>query len=186
MLALPAASSAGTLCGTVRDGQTSAPLAGALVLSFLTNGSFAGYSAVTAGDGTFCLESIPAGTYDLQVRVRDHLVGTAKNVVVTDDVTGVAIDGTLPAITLGVFPNPARSQARIEFAADDAAWATVAVFDARGRFLRGWSAHAPLDAERALVWDLRDAEGRDVPAGLYFIRLTTDSGSMVRRLARLH
>lgn len=185
LLALPAVARAGTLCGTVRDGQTAAPLPEALVLGYLTDGSFAGHSAVTAADGTFCIENIPAGTYDLQVRVRDHLVGTVKNVVVVDDVTGIEIDGALPPVTLGVFPNPARANARIAFAAENAAWATVEVFDARGRFVRGWSARAPLDAGREFTWDLRDADGRDVPAGLYFVRLTSDAGALVRRLVRL-
>jgi hypothetical protein len=182
LLASPAA--AGTLCGTVRDGASAAPLPGALVLAYLPDGSWANASAVTAGDGTFCLD-VPAGTYDLQVHVNDHLVGTLKSIVVSDEVTGVEIDGVLPVLALGVYPNPARALATLTFQAPGAERVEVGVYDLRGRFVRGWSADAARAVGADIAWDFRDRDGREVPAGIYFVRLSAGSRSVVRSLVRL-
>jgi hypothetical protein len=184
-LLTPVAAFGGTLCGTVRDAQTAAPLSGALVLAYHTDGAWAGHAAITGADGSFCMETVPAGTYDLQVRVNNHLVGTLKDVVVTEGTSGVDIDGMFPALLLAAYPNPARSGTRIVIGADEAAWARVSVHDVRGRFLRGWSVDLAGGADRTLSWDFRDRDGRNVPAGLYFLRLVTDVGSTGRRVVRL-
>ena len=182
LLASPAV--AGTLCGTVRDGSSTTPLPGALVLAYHPDGSWADASAVTAGDGTFCLD-IPAGTYDLQVHVNDHVVGTLKNIVVADEVTGVEIDGILPVLALGIYPNPARAFATLAFQAPGAERVEVGVYDLRGRFVRGWSADAAQASGADISWDFRDRNGREVPAGIYFVRLSAGAQSVVRSLVRL-
>jgi hypothetical protein len=61
----------------------------------------------------------------------------------------------------------------------------VEVFGADGRRVR-----TLLDADRAagrhdLVWDGRDARGRETPPGLYLARLEAEGRSVVRRIAKL-
>jgi chitodextrinase len=51
---------------------------------------------------------------------------------------------------------------------------TLSVFDVGGRRLRTWALPAS-DAAGVLQWDGRDEQGRSIPAGLYFARLTGGS-----------
>jgi hypothetical protein len=51
---------------------------------------------------------------------------------------------------------------------------TLSVFDVGGRRLRAWPLPAS-DGAGVIQWDGRDEQGRSVPAGLYFARLTGGS-----------
>ncbi len=61
MAAPPAA--AGTLCGTVRDALTSGPVARAGIFLRNLDWTYTGLHAASAADGTWCLDAVPAGTY---------------------------------------------------------------------------------------------------------------------------
>ena len=57
------------------------------------------------------------------------------------------------------------------------------VFDVRGRRVRLLASESDAAAaERVLAWDLRDGEGRDVPSGVYFARLSWEGQAVSRRL----
>lgn len=185
LLAPRAAHAAGTLCGTVRDASTNAVVAGAGIFVFTTAGSFTGFEGMSDLDGTFCIAGIPAGTYDLQVR-RDHYRTThVRNVVVTDDVTGVEI-GVPPVggALLPPRPNPASDHVEFRVRVDAPASLRLEVFDVRGRRLKGWLAGSAAGGERTVTWDFRTAEGRVVPAGSYIVRLTLATASGVSTLSR--
>jgi hypothetical protein len=82
-------------------------------------------------------------------------------------------------------PNPFLRVARLGFTLPRPARARVEVFGADGRRVR-----TLLDADRAagrhdLVWDGRDARGRETPPGLYLARLEAEGRSVVRRIAKL-
>jgi hypothetical protein len=166
------ASHAGTLCGTVRDGSTAGFVAGAGIFVFTTDGAFTGFEGVSDENGAFCIEAIPAGTYDLQVR-RDHYRTThVRGVEVTDI---VSVDIPVPpigAILLSPRPNPARAHVQFRFRLDGPGRVRLEVFDARGRRIKGWESQAALAGERSLDWDLRIADGRRAPAGRYIVRLS--------------
>jgi hypothetical protein len=84
------------------------------------------------------------------------------------------IDGYEPAVQPGVSPrvgrprpNPSSGAAvRIPTVVSEPAIATV--FDSAGRRVRVLSI---LEGAGDVTWDGRDAEGREVPAGVYFLRL---------------
>ncbi|MEZ5065312.1 MAG: FlgD immunoglobulin-like domain containing protein [bacterium] len=97
--------------------------------------------------------------------------------------TTVAID-TSPASRAGsirVYPNPfgtAAGSVRISFdrgtaLAEDA---SIEIFDVTGRNVRSMSARA--DGRATFDWDGKDDGGRDLPAGVYWVRVATPNGSL--------
>jgi len=75
---------------------------------------------------------------------------------------------------LAVAPNPTRSGSRIRFTIPSTGAASLALFDLSGRRIRTL-AEARFEAGPAeIVWDGRDASGRPVGPGMYFLRLGWD------------
>lgn len=85
-------------------------------------------------------------------------------------------------ITLGsISPSPARDAATIPFSLAERGTIRLEAFDARGRRVR-----VLLDGEcdpghHVVRWDGLGADGAHVSNGLYFVRLTTPSGSRISR-----
>jgi len=79
-----------------------------------------------------------------------------------------AVPAGVPAGGLRVFPNPARGSSTIALAAPTARPLPVRVVDAAGRLVRS------LEMRGSVVWDTRDADGRPVPAGVYFATVQRD------------
>lgn len=79
-------------------------------------------------------------------------------------------------------PSPARSVSRFRFSLPVGSDASLAVYDVSGRRV----AHLPLGLRprgwHDFTWNLRDASGRLLPAGLYVVRLVTAMGSAQQRL----
>jgi hypothetical protein len=96
--------------------------------------------------------------------------------------------GTLTAVALGVpagrlrlsaWPSVTRDATRLQFGAVLAVPGTVTVRDVAGRLVR------TLEAPRAsacVTWDGRAADGRAVPSGVYFARLTSSAGAADARV----
>ena len=81
---------AGSICGTVRDAQTSQPVAQAVVFLFDQLDQYTGRYAGTDLSGHYCIDNIAAGTYTLQVKVDDYIAAVVRNVVV-QTTTGVDV-----------------------------------------------------------------------------------------------
>lgn len=97
----------------------------------------------------------------------------------------------VPGLMLTAQPNPFRRDAvRIRYAGAAAGnLLDVSVFDAGGRRVRTLRPR-PTTGDRAeaageLHWDGRNDAARPVPAGVYFLRLSTPDGSVTRRIVRL-
>jgi len=173
---------AGTICGTVRDALTAAPVAHAGIFLRTPAGAYTGSNTATATDGTFCLPDIPAGTYDLEIRVDDYQTAYRRGIVVEDTVTAVEIPIGAAALWLAPpSPNPARGAVGFQFRLSDAGPTRLAVYDVRGRQVRGWEGELPAGGHQ-LAWDLRSQTGDRLPAGVYFVRLQAGAGSQTRKL----
>jgi hypothetical protein len=101
-------------------------------------------------------------------------------------VRGPGTPATVPS-ALGVvaYPVPFQSGVRIAIDSPEPAPAEAVVYDVRGRPVRRlWS--GTLATGRTLVpWDGRDANGREVPSGVYFVRTSTPGRSDVRKVVRV-
>lgn len=176
----------GSLCGTVHDASSGAVVQDAGIFFLTTSGSATGFQGVSDAAGAFCIGGIPAGTYDVEVRHDHYVTAYVRGVVVVDDVTGVDI-GVIPsdAALLAPRPNPARHQVEFRFRIGAAGPIRLDVFDMSGRRVRGWGSDAATAGERAIEWDLRDAAGRAVPAGLYLVRLHAAGATLTRTFSRI-
>ncbi len=82
-------------------------------------------------------------------------------------------------------PNPMRTQTTFRFDAPRAGFVELRVFDPGGRVVRTLLS-APVLAGRGVVaWDGRDARGRRLPGGVYFVRLDCAPGSSTQRVTVL-
>lgn len=77
-------------------------------------------------------------------------------------------------VRIAVVPNPVtREGATLRFDRNrDGRQLRVSIHDVAGRRLRTFT--APADPERSLFWDARDASGRFVAPGVYFVRFSVD------------
>jgi hypothetical protein len=97
--------------------------------------------------------------------------GAATHVSAEPDARGVVLTAT---------PNPFSSDgALIRFDLNDAIGSHLAVFDVAGRRIRKLEIESARAYSGQVRWDGRDEEGRDVPPGTYFLRLTSDNGAAV-------
>jgi YVTN family beta-propeller protein len=79
--------------------------------------------------------------------------------------------------------NPARRETSFGFRMDRPGRARIEVFDVTGRNVETLLRSAGHPSGSFLQsWDLRDAAGQRVSAGLYFVRLTTPDGSAAQRV----
>jgi hypothetical protein len=82
-----------------------------------------------------------------------------------------------------VTPNPARAETEITFeTSTPGAPLDVAVLDVAGRRVRTLENGEAPTGKRKLAWDLRDDQGRRVPSGLYFVKLTQGTRSKFTRV----
>lgn len=175
----------GQICGTITDAGSALPVEGAGVFVYTTAGTYTGFSAVSDAAGGFCINDIPAGTYDLQV-LRDHYLTSHVRGIVVTDVTGVDV-GLRPftGVLFPPTPNPARDRVQLRFRLRDPGRIRLEVLDAQGRILKGWQDLNAAPGEHAVAWDLRDTQGRPLRAGLYFVRLDVNGSTTTRAFTRV-
>jgi hypothetical protein len=180
---IPCSALAGTLCGTITDRSSSAPVANAGIFLRLPSGSYTGINGASDGAGHFCINNIDPGTYDLEVRVDDEQVAYLRGVVVTGTSVDVPIGVSEPVLMLAdPTPNPARSAAQLEWTLSEPSRVRLFVFDVRGRIVRGWTSGTLPAGHHSFTWNLRDAGNRPSDPGTYFVRLDAAGASLVRTL----
>jgi len=185
MLSVTTAAFAGTLCGTVTDRQSGAPVAHAGVFLRTQAGAYTGIAGATDDLGVFCIPEVPAGTYDIEVRVDDYQVAYLGGVVVADNTTGVEIGASPSQIRLSApWPNPARAVTRIQWTLAEPTRVALSIYDVRGRYVRGWAAAEMTPGAHSIDWDLRDSRGHGVAPGTYFVLLDAGGTRHVRNLIR--
>lgn len=80
------------------------------------------------------------------------------------------------------YPNPFNMGTIIRYELPKASDVEIAVFDAAGRRLAVVDRGRKEAGENACRWDGRDASGRLVQSGVYFLRLRASSGEAVRKM----
>jgi hypothetical protein len=103
--------------------------------------------------------------------------------------TTATIPGTPPAATPSlrmeitrVYPNPFAASATMDFSLDQAAPATVRVYDVRGRYVTTLADRAFTAGSHQANWDGRDAGGQRATAGVYFLKLETRGEVLTRKV----
>ncbi len=83
-------------------------------------------------------------------------------------------------------PNPARGISTFAFTLPRAGRAELSVHDLAGRRVTTLASGSRAAGRHEARWDGRDADGRGLPAGVYFARLATADGTVTRRVLRLN
>ncbi len=131
------------------------------------------------------LEAVPGRTYwyrfDLQVPGGGSSISYGPYAVTVPDTP----------VQARVWPNPARGAVRVDLAlpgtnrTDAPLDVDARVLDLQGRTLRVLHAGPLRRGVTSLAWDGRDRAGRELPAGLYFLRYTTPLGGATTRVTRV-
>lgn len=102
-----------------------------------------------------------------------------------DTVTAVDDDASGPpqaTILSAIYPNPFNPRAAIEFELAEAGPIELAIYDLGGRLVRVMDSGSRSAGRYQATWDGQDNEGRAVPSGAYFCRLSTAQGSQTGKL----
>jgi YVTN family beta-propeller protein len=84
-------------------------------------------------------------------------------------------------------PNPFPADLEVAFTLGRAGPVDLVVYDVFGREVREVARRLRLEAgTQSLRWDGRDRDGREAGAGLYFVRLRTESATWTRPVTRVH
>jgi hypothetical protein len=87
---------------------------------------------------------------------------------------------------VAVVPNPTEARSNVRFILGGPASVWVGVYDAAGRRVRSLLADAVLPAgERSLAWDGSDDRGRELPGGVYWVRVFANGRTRGARLTLL-
>jgi hypothetical protein len=82
-------------------------------------------------------------------------------------------------------PNPFTTEVDIRFEIPEAADAKIRVFDVQGRFIKSLRGSAESPGRARVMWNGRDEADRRVPAGIYFVRVTAPTRSLVAKVSFL-
>ncbi|MDZ7392234.1 MAG: T9SS type A sorting domain-containing protein [candidate division KSB1 bacterium] len=83
-----------------------------------------------------------------------------------------------------LYPNPSGGNSTVRFSLAKESPACVAVVDVRGVTVRVLAEGVLAAGEHLLTWDGTDAQGRKLPAGVYFCRIVTSGEHHVEKLVR--
>ncbi len=83
------------------------------------------------------------------------------------------------------YPNPFDSSTMVRFALESPSEVRLEIFDSSGRLVRTLASGPHGAGEFSIDWNGRDDGGRDVSPGVYFNRLTTERGTVTRKLTRV-
>jgi len=94
--------------------------------------------------------------------------------------------GGLPTRLVSIGPNPFRASTEVAFTMAKAGRVDLEVFDVLGRQVRSIARSRWFEAgPQSLRWDGRDDGGREAMAGVYFLRMRTESGQWSRPVIRV-
>lgn len=85
----------------------------------------------------------------------------------------------------GAAPNPFLASTRIRYSLPAAGAARVDIVDARGARVRTLFSGSQERGDHELAWDGRDAAGRRVAAGIYFVNVQSGAGAALGKVAFL-
>jgi hypothetical protein len=82
-------------------------------------------------------------------------------------------------------PNPFDQETSIAFELPQKTRVSIKVYDVRGRLVRTLVDEVQPEGKHQLAWDGKDSGGKQTPAGIYFVRLSSDSFTAARKIQHL-
>ena len=129
-------------------------------------------------DGGGLEAQAPEGDGDADIERGEYAVVRLAEVGVPEG----APTGGSEAVLFPCVPNPTLGPTSIRFSLPSACPVTLSVYDLSGRLVAQDGPHLIPAGEHEIAWDGRDREGRDLPSGIYFVRLRTPLARLGRKL----
>ncbi len=164
----------------VTVGDSKAPIEGALVGAAQNAVLLDGAYTNSSGVASLNIASIPTGD-DATITVTYHNMYPYQATVPVSG-TGVGdTAGPVPVLAMGrILPNPITVSAQISYVLPAAGEARLQIFDLSGRLVSTIADGEQAAGMHTVTWNGDDHSGQIVPDGIYFYRLTTPDGSLVR------
>ena len=99
----------------------------------------------------------------------------------------VSVPATAPSVALALSspaPNPSRGAVRLTLELPAPTAVEAAIYDLSGRRVAGLHSGSLPAGRHSLKWDGRGADGRALPAGVYFARVRSDFGTRSQTIVR--
>ena len=146
------------------------------LLIYAASSSDPAVAAVALAGGELTLTPLVAGEATITVSASDGYndpVAHAFQLVVQDSVAPTALHGNAP--------NPFAQSTRISFNVRSGETGRLEIFDSRGHQVRSLGLHPA--GEHRIAWTGVDDSGRRCASGVYYYRLSTESGRWTRKMA---
>ncbi len=88
-------------------------------------------------------------------------------------------------LRLSAHPNPFNDRLTVHWCAPRGSNASLELFDIRGRNVAGFLRREGVSGEGAVTWSIGEPCERNLPDGVYFLRLSTGAESRTNRIVRL-
>lgn len=139
------------------------------------------YQTHTGSGGT-----IPAGSGEV---VNGHIIievtGTSYTVNGDDyPLSGAGVEITHEAMWVASYPNPFASSTTLSFSIPGGSSAGVGIYDVAGRLVKSIPAADFSGDVQSVTWDGRSADGREASAGFYFVRISSEPGSVTHKVIK--
>jgi len=152
------------------------------------------YYTVDMPGSVFSVDITNDGSYATAAgkHIHANAMGRGGDVVlINTDITGIGHTQSLEqlgdAITLNVYPNPFSTLTKVSFGIGQSAERIeLKIYDASGRLVRGFfqtTAYCLLPT--AVCWDGTDGSSRELPSGVYFLRLDAGEQTVTRRVIKV-
>ncbi len=100
--------------------------------------------------------------------------------------TTLQVDNLVTVLGLaGASPNPVREGTTIRWSLPRAEIVRLDILDTAGRLVLNLASGLQPAGRHETLWDSRDAGGREVPSGIYFIRLRVEGRTLESRIAAI-
>jgi len=153
------------------------PLSPSAYTFHLANGWVSLSQPAPAGSGNVVIRFTYSVDLDLGVTNWDSNIG---NYIFRNTSAADVAAAEFAVDTFDAFPNPVGGRTRLRYQGPRIADASVAVYDATGRFVRELGRGPAGNGLTIWEWDGRDAGGRQVGGGVYFAKLTGGHSTELR------
>lgn len=138
--------------------------------------------------------SYPLSSYSGQtVRLRFRFISdqsvTAEGWYIDDIAVPVLVgieeaNSSTPEFSLKVLPNPFTKSAKIRLPILNESY-QLKIYNAEGILVRQWE-KAQTEPANIIIWDGTDNQGKRMPAGIYFIKMTTETRDLSQKVILLN
>lgn len=111
--------------------------------------------------------------------------GVGLNRLYINDHTSAIADPLAPPISLSVSPNPFRGSTQIKVGGTASAHSPLDIYNLRGQKVQTLFPQASDGSGSVLSWDGRNADGKHLSAGIYFVKIRNCASGTVARLLLL-